>query len=101
MKQNSLKFLAIELARIYALYLAELDDSKEEEEEERRPQDQPRFLPTSFSVHRNDLSSTSYNIRPLDQFLPMVFYGGDDEDSEVRQVREAAQGPFPTTRGES
>jgi hypothetical protein len=86
MKQESLKFLAIELARIYAAYMAELDDYKEEQEPERRLQYQPRFLPTSFSVHRNDLSSTSYNIRSLDQFLPMVFYSGDDEESGVRHV---------------
>ena len=95
MKQDSIRLLAIELARIYAVYMAEFEKFKEKNQEQEQddgstPPNQPRFLPTSVTVHKKDLRSTSYNIRPLDQYLPMIFYGGgDDSDDEVRQLLQS------------
>jgi hypothetical protein len=104
MKQDSIRLVAIELARIYAVYMAEFEKPKEKEQKQEQndgntPPDQPRFLPTSVTVHKKDLKSTSYNIRSLDQYLPMIFYGGgDDSDDEVRQLLRSHSGWYFTPK---
>jgi hypothetical protein len=87
--------LAVELARIYVEYQPQ-GDIAGHLAEDAKLQDQPRFLPASITVHTKDLDSTSYNIRSLDQYLPMFYAHGDEDDSdgEVSLVREAIQGSF-------
>jgi hypothetical protein len=81
------------LARIYRDYHSQLPAEQEQDiEQETMAQDPPRLLPTSVTVHKKDLDSTSYNIRSLDQYLSMEFYGGgDDSDDEVSLIYEAIQ----------
>jgi hypothetical protein len=96
MKREVIRHLAVELARIYAEYQSKADIAGQNTAEDEEMQDQPRFLPTFITVHTKDLDSTSYNIRSLDQYLPMFYAHGDDDDSdgEVSLVREAIQGSF-------
>jgi hypothetical protein len=96
-KREVIRHLGVELARIYRDYQSQLPTAEQEQDHEQKTmaQDPPRFLPTSVTVHKKDLDSTSYNIGSLDQYLSMEFYGGgDDSVSEVSQPAKLSRLAF-------